>query len=25
LAGKYDEKPEDWFYMVQGSLVDKKD
>jgi len=25
LAGKYDDKPEDWFYMVQGSLSDKKD
>ena len=24
LAGKYDDKPEDWFYMV-GSLKDKKD
>ncbi len=25
LAGKYDDKPEDWFYMVQGTLTDKKD
>ncbi len=25
LAGKYDAKPEDWFYMVQGTLTDKKD
>jgi len=25
LAGKYDDKPEDWFYMVNGSLKDKKD
>ena len=25
LAGKYDSKSEDWFYMVQGSLADKKD
>jgi len=24
LAGKYDDKPEDWFYMVNGSLKDKK-
>ena len=24
LAGKYDDKPEDWFYMVNGSLADKK-
>jgi F-type H+/Na+-transporting ATPase subunit beta len=23
LAGKYDDKPEDWFYMVQGTLADK--
>ncbi len=23
LAGKYDDKPEDWFYMVQGTLYDK--
>lgn len=23
LAGKYDDKPEDWFYMVNGSLADK--
>jgi F-type H+-transporting ATPase subunit beta len=23
LAGKYDDKPEDWFYMVFGSLGDK--
>lgn len=23
LAGKYDDKPEDWFYMVFGSLSDK--
>lgn len=23
LAGKYDDKPEDWFYMVFGSLTDK--
>ena len=23
LAGKYDEKPEDWFYMVQGTLSEK--
>lgn len=25
LAGKYDDKPEQWFYMVAGSLADKKD
>lgn len=25
LAGKYDAKPEQWFYMVSGSLADKKD
>ena len=24
LAGKYDSKPEDWFYMVNGTLADKK-
>ena len=23
LAGKYDDKPEEWFYMVQGTLYDK--
>ena len=23
LAGKYDDKPEDWFYMVNGTLSDK--
>lgn len=23
LDGKYDDKPEDWFYMVNGSLLDK--
>lgn len=23
LAGKYDDKPEEWFYMVQGTLVEK--
>lgn len=23
LAGKYDDKPEDWFYMVQGTLSEK--
>lgn len=23
LAGKYDNKPEDWFYMVNGTLADK--
>ena len=23
LAGKYDDKPENWFYMVQGTLVDQ--
>ena len=25
LAGKYDDKPENWFYMANGSLRDKKD
>lgn len=25
LAGKYDDKPESWFYMAAGSLADKKD
>jgi len=25
LNGKYDDKPEQWFYMVAGSLADKKD
>jgi F-type H+-transporting ATPase subunit beta len=25
LAGKYDDKPESWFYMAGGSLADKKD
>ena len=25
LAGKYDDKPESWFYMVPGSLAEKKD
>jgi len=25
LAGKYDDKPESWFYMAQGPLSDKKD
>lgn len=25
LAGKYDNKPESWFYMVGGNLSDKKD
>lgn len=25
LAGKYDDKSESWFYMVDGSLADKKD
>ncbi len=25
LKGKYDDKPEDWFYMVHGTLADKKD
>lgn len=25
LAGKYDDKPESWFYMAPGSLADKKD
>lgn len=25
LAGKYDDKPEQWFYMVPGSLADQKD
>lgn len=24
LAGKYDDKPESWFYMAAGSLADKK-
>lgn len=23
LAGKYDDKPENWFYMVQGTLADR--
>ena len=23
LAGKYDDKPEDWFYMVKGTLSQK--
>lgn len=23
LAGKYDDKPENWFYMINGSLADK--
>jgi len=23
LAGKYDHQPEDWFYMVNGTLSDK--
>ena len=23
LAGKYDDKPEDWFYMVDGTLANK--
>ena len=23
LAGKYDDKPESWFYMVQGTLADQ--
>jgi F-type H+-transporting ATPase subunit beta len=23
IAGKYDDKPEDWFYMVNGTLVEK--
>ena len=23
LAGKYDDKPENWFYMVQGTLRDQ--
>ena len=23
LAGKYDDKPEDWFYMVDGTLHEK--
>ena len=23
LAGKYDDKPENWFYMVQGTLADQ--
>ena len=25
LAGKYDDKPESWFYMAPGPLADKKD
>lgn len=25
LAGKYDSKPESWFYMASGSLAEKKD
>lgn len=25
IAGKYDDKPEQWFYMVQGTLSDRKD
>ena len=25
LAGKYDDRAEDWFYMVNGTLADKKD
>lgn len=25
LAGKYDDKPESWFYMVNGTLADNKD
>ncbi len=25
LAGKYDNKPEEWFYMVNGTLANKKD
>ena len=25
LGGKYDDKPESWFYMAAGSLADKKD
>jgi F-type H+-transporting ATPase subunit beta len=25
LEGKYDDKPESWFYMAPGSLADKKD
>ncbi|MDX2776084.1 F0F1 ATP synthase subunit beta [Streptomyces caniscabiei] len=25
LAGKYDDKPESWFYMAPGSLAEKKD
>ena len=24
LAGKYDDKPENWFYMVGGTLKDKQ-
>ena len=24
LAGKYDDKPENWFYMVQGTLADQQ-
>jgi len=23
LEGKYDDKPEDWFYMVDGTLLNK--
>ena len=23
LAGKYDDRPEDWFYMVNGTLAEK--
>ena len=23
LAGKYDDKPESWFYMAQGTLADQ--
>lgn len=23
LAGKYDDRPEDWFYMVNGTLLEK--
>jgi F-type H+-transporting ATPase subunit beta len=23
IAGKYDDKPEDWFYMVNGTLIEK--
>ena len=25
LAGKYDDKPESWFYMAPGPLSEKKD